>query len=194
MAVQMASQATAPADHRPRWGGQDWIQLAHHRGCPGPHRGFVRRRWHGCSLGARAVRPVCGDRLNCVRWGVGGTVTACGGTPFSPKCRHSAKGCMAVRRCATRTFACCRCVLTAGRPGDFDRIGSWARSMMPHTAALLPPDDTMMHGVPGMLSHPIAPRVMRPLTLLHMSVRCSCGEELSSSPPRPRGAFGRPGG
>ena len=28
MAVEMASQATAPADHRQRWGGQDWIQLA----------------------------------------------------------------------------------------------------------------------------------------------------------------------
>ena len=27
----MASQATAPADHRPRGGGQDWIQLAHRR-------------------------------------------------------------------------------------------------------------------------------------------------------------------
>ena len=49
----------------------------------------------------------------------------------------------------------------AGRPGDFDRIGSWARSMMPHAAALLPHDGTMMQGVPGMLYHPIAHHVMR---------------------------------
>mmetsp|Transcript_46927 Transcript_46927/g.130365 ORF Transcript_46927/g.130365 Transcript_46927/m.130365 type:complete len:256 (-) Transcript_46927:326-1093(-) len=165
MAVEMASQATAPADHRSRWGGQDWIQLAHHRGCCGAHRGFVRRRWHGCSPVVRAEFPVCGDRPGCLRRGVGGTVSNRGGTPISPHRRHRTGVRVRNRRCATRTFACCRCVLAAGRPGDFDRIGPWAPV---NDAARRRAVAARYSHDAGRAGHALAPRCAPSYALLHV--------------------------